>query len=135
MTDTIDFSLDLKGSRLKTVPFRVLDSLDELPDTSGLYVLMGGQPGNSPKALAFGYVPTDLSRHLVQQPEFAAAIREGLSFVAIADPLPGADPHLLVDRLGSIHHAPINALRAAMRDIDDAQLAPGSAFIAPLAAE
>lgn len=135
MTHTIDFSLDLKGSRIKSVPFRTLDTLEELPEGPGLYVLMGSKPGETPRPLAFGYLATNLARHLAHQPEFAAALREGFDFAAIADPLPGSDPAHLADRLGRIHKAPINALRSALRDIDSAKLTQDSAPISHLPAE
>jgi hypothetical protein len=140
MTDTIDFPLEFDTGALdatlhKAIRFTVLDSLDALPDEAGIYVLMGAQPDAAPRPLAFGHVAGSLSRHLKFQPEFAAALRQGFTFAAIAEEVPGRDSARLAERLGRVHNAPINTLRRAVRDIDAAHRSASQMTIAPLAAE
>ncbi|KAA2312717.1 hypothetical protein E0K93_16360 [Puniceibacterium sp. HSS470] len=133
MTDTIDFPIE--HATRKAIRFTILDTLDELPDAPGLYVLMGAEPGGTPRPLAFGHVDGKLSRHLPHQPEFAAALRQGFTFAAVAEPVPGCDSARLADQLGRAHDAPINAMQNALRDIEAAQLISVPNTMMPLAAE
>ncbi len=140
MTDTIDFLIDTTQGASRpgrSLRFRVLDTLAQLPEGPGLFVLMGARPEGGSRPLAFGFVPGNLARHLPGRPEFAAALREGFGFVAIADPLPGRDATRTAEALGQAHLAPINIRQDALREIDNAKLpAPRPmATAAPLAAE
>ncbi|PJE27073.1 hypothetical protein SAMN06297129_3273 [Pseudooceanicola antarcticus] len=133
MTDMIDFPLDTKADGTlahagTSLRFTLLDSLDQLPDHGGLYVLLGSDPEGL-KPLAFGATHS-LSR-LTRGSDFAAALREGFYAVGIAPAPHGAGAQEIVRALGRRHRAPINTRQEALRAIEAAQL-PAEV---PLAAE
>lgn len=128
MTEMIDFQLeDLADGPLR-LRFTLLDSLDQLPECEGLYVLLGHGPQGL-RPLAFG-TTGNLSR-LTKGADFAAALREGFYAAAIARTPRDHAPAGIARALGQHYAAPINTRQEALRAIEAASL-PAQL---PLAAE
>ncbi|WP_010138230.1 hypothetical protein [Oceanicola sp. S124] len=128
MTETIDFPIEPHATGAGSQCFTLLDGLDGLPESPGLYVLLGRGPGGL-RPLGFGH--SDCLARVPRGTDFAAALREGFHGVAIARLPRDGDPQQLIRRLGRTHHAPLNIRREALRAIDAASLPQQM----PLAAE
>ena len=134
MTETIDFPLDPTGGAALAAPthvgFTLLDQIEDLPDSPGLYVLMGRDPLGGLRPLGFGHA--ERLNRLPLGADFALALQDGLHCVGIA-PLPaGVNGPELACTLGETMGAPINTRHAALRAIEAARL---TASPAPVAAE
>ena len=91
MTETIDFPLDPTGGAAFAAPthvgFTLLDQIEDLPDSPGLYVLMGRDLLGGLRPLGFGHA--ERLNRLPQGADFALSLQDGLHCVGIA-PCPRA---------------------------------------------
>ena len=109
----------------------LLDQIEALPDSPGLYVLMGRDPLGGLRPLGFGPCrapePSAPGRGFSPWP-----FRTGLHCVGIAPLSPAVNGPELACALGEAMGAPINTRHAALRAIEAARL---TADPAPVAAE
>lgn len=121
MTDQITYPLDPAATgAADRVTFTLLESLQELPEAPGLFVLLGRDGEGALRPLCFG--AADRLDRMPRSEVFALALHEGFHSLAIA-PLPrDGDAAVLAETLGQVNGAPLNTRRAALRAIEAARM-------------